>query len=55
LGGKQTLLEDVLRKLFQTVKLVKPPSSRADSAEIYLLAKGFRMWSGKKEVNQNSG
>lgn len=54
-GGKQKLLEDVLCKLFQTVKLVKPPSSRADSAEIYLLAKGFRMWSAKKEVNQNSG
>lgn len=54
-GGKQKLLEDVLRKLFQTVKLVKPPSSRADSAEIYLLARGFRMWSDKKEVNQDSG
>jgi len=31
-----------LKRDFATVKHVKPPASRSDSAELYLLARGFR-------------
>ena len=41
-GGTETALLAELKRDFETVKHVKPPASRADSAELYLLAKGFR-------------
>ena len=31
-----------LKRDFASVKHVKPPASRTDSAELYLLARGFR-------------
>jgi 23S rRNA (uridine2552-2'-O)-methyltransferase len=41
-GGTEAALLAELKRDFTTVKHVKPPASRADSAELYLLAKGFR-------------
>jgi 23S rRNA (uridine2552-2'-O)-methyltransferase len=41
-GGTEAALLAELKRDFETVKHVKPPASRADSAELYLLAKGFR-------------
>ena len=41
-GGTETSLLAELKRDFATVKHVKPPASRTDSAELYLLAKGFR-------------
>jgi 23S rRNA (uridine2552-2'-O)-methyltransferase len=41
-GGTETVLLAELKRDFETVKHVKPPASRADSAELYLLARGFR-------------
>jgi 23S rRNA (uridine2552-2'-O)-methyltransferase len=41
-GGTETTLLADLKRDFSTVKHVKPPASRTDSAELYLLAKGFR-------------
>lgn len=41
-GGTEKGLLDVLKKNFRTVKHVKPPASRSDSAELYVLATGFR-------------
>ena len=41
-GGAETKLLVGLKREFESVKHVKPPASRADSAELYLLAKGFR-------------
>jgi 23S rRNA (uridine2552-2'-O)-methyltransferase len=41
-GGTETTLLSELRRDFATVKHVKPPASRSDSAELYLLAMGFR-------------
>src|SRR5579864_6696776 len=41
-GGTETTLLAELKRDFETVKHVKPPASRSDSAELYLLAKGFR-------------
>jgi 23S rRNA (uridine2552-2'-O)-methyltransferase len=41
-GGTETALLARLKRDFETVKHVKPPASRSDSAELYLLATGFR-------------
>jgi 23S rRNA (uridine2552-2'-O)-methyltransferase len=41
-GGTEMTLLAELKRDFASVKHVKPPASRADSAELYLLAKGFR-------------
>jgi 23S rRNA (uridine2552-2'-O)-methyltransferase len=41
-GGTEPTLLAALKRDFETVKHVKPPASRTDSAELYLLAKGFR-------------
>ena len=40
-GAEPALLAD-LKRDFATVKHIKPPASRSDSAELYLLATGFR-------------
>jgi 23S rRNA (uridine2552-2'-O)-methyltransferase len=41
-GGTEAVLLAELKRDFETVKHVKPPASRSDSAELYLLARGFR-------------
>ena len=41
-GGTETTLLAGLKQDFVTVKHVKPAASRTDSAELYLLATGFR-------------
>jgi 23S rRNA (uridine2552-2'-O)-methyltransferase len=41
-GGTERQLLDRLRRAFATVKHVKPPASRAESAELYVVATGFR-------------
>lgn len=41
-GGTEHRLLAELKRDFAVVKHVKPPASRADSAELYLLATGFR-------------
>ena len=41
-GGAEVALLAALKRDFKTVKHVKPPSSRSDSAELYMLATGFR-------------
>jgi 23S rRNA (uridine2552-2'-O)-methyltransferase len=41
-GGTETQLLASLKRDFATVRHIKPPASRADSAELYLLATGFR-------------
>jgi 23S rRNA (uridine2552-2'-O)-methyltransferase len=41
-GGTERELLDLLKRKFATVRHVKPPASRADSAELYVLAMGFR-------------
>jgi len=45
-GGTEATLLATLKRDFSSVRHVKPPASRADSAELYLLARGFR---GKAE------
>ena len=41
-GGTEPVLLAQLKRDFATVRHVKPAASRADSAELYLLATGFR-------------
>ena len=41
-GGTEAALLDELKRKFASVRHVKPAASRADSAELYLLAMGFR-------------
>ena len=41
-GGTEAALLAELKRDFSSVKHVKPPASRSDSAELYLLARGFR-------------
>lgn len=41
-GGTEGALLAQLKRDFATVKHVKPAASRSDSAELYVLATGFR-------------
>lgn len=41
-GGTETALLDLLKKRFKSVHHVKPPASRAESVELYLLARDFK-------------
>ncbi|MFZ3033003.1 MAG: RlmE family RNA methyltransferase [Parvibaculum sp.] len=48
-GGTENELLALLKRHFQTVRHVKPKASRADSAEMYVLAQGFRRQSEDEE------
>jgi 23S rRNA (uridine2552-2'-O)-methyltransferase len=41
-GGTEAKILVELKRDFESVRHVKPPASRTDSAELYLLARGFR-------------
>ncbi|XP_050432471.1 rRNA methyltransferase 2, mitochondrial [Adelges cooleyi] len=41
-GNQNMELENILLKFYSTVKYIKPTASRSDSAEKYLLARGFK-------------
>ena len=41
-GGSERGLLDALRRDFTKVRHAKPPASRSDSAEVYVVAQGFR-------------
>ncbi|WP_066559258.1 RlmE family RNA methyltransferase [Croceicoccus bisphenolivorans] len=41
-GGTDKALLDILKKNFRTVKHAKPPASRKDSSEWYVIAQGFK-------------
>jgi 23S rRNA (uridine2552-2'-O)-methyltransferase len=41
-GGTEKALLDLLKANFKTVAHIKPPSSRSESVELYLLAKNFK-------------
>ena len=42
-GGAESSLQKVLKNNFETVSNVKPVSSRSDSSEKFVVAKGFRL------------
>lgn len=41
-GGTEKELLDLLKRQFKTVRHLKPPASRKDSSELYVMAVGFR-------------
>ncbi len=41
-GGTEQVILAQIKRLFATVKHAKPPSSRSGSAEMYVVAQGFR-------------
>jgi 23S rRNA (uridine2552-2'-O)-methyltransferase len=41
-GGSEKEMLDLLKKNFDTVRHAKPPASRSDSSEMYVIAMGFR-------------
>jgi 23S rRNA (uridine2552-2'-O)-methyltransferase len=41
-GGTENMILDMLKRNFRTVHHVKPPASRQESVELYILAKGFK-------------
>ena len=48
-GGTERQLLDRLKRNFAKVRHAKPPASRADSAEVYVVAQGFRGTEGKTD------
>jgi 23S rRNA (uridine2552-2'-O)-methyltransferase len=47
-GGTENLILDLLKRNFRSVHHVKPPASRQESVELYILAKGFKGRASKK-------
>jgi 23S rRNA (uridine2552-2'-O)-methyltransferase len=41
-GGSENAMAEELRKAFATVRRIKPPASRSDSAEFYFVATGYK-------------
>jgi 23S rRNA (uridine2552-2'-O)-methyltransferase len=41
-GGADSTLVAMLKRMFTTVKHAKPPASRKDSSEWYVIAQGFK-------------
>jgi 23S rRNA (uridine2552-2'-O)-methyltransferase len=41
-GGTERELLELLKRAFTTVRHIKPPASRSESAELYVVATGFR-------------
>ena len=50
-GGTEKELLDLLKRNFKSVHHVKPPASRQESVESFILAKGFR---GREVIAENS-
>ncbi len=42
-GGSERQLLDPMKRAFSSVRHAKPPASRKDSSEMYVVAKGFRL------------
>ena len=50
-GGAANELLSAMKRSFRTVRHIKPKASRADSAELYVLATGFRGKNGRAGEN----
>jgi 23S rRNA (uridine2552-2'-O)-methyltransferase len=49
-GGTENTVLDLLKRNFRSVHHVKPPASRQESVELYILAKGFK---GRESVAED--
>ena len=50
-GGTEKALLDELKRDYASVRHVKPPASRSDSSELYVLATGFRRQKASEEAD----
>ena len=50
-GGSEKQLLDTMKRHFESVRHAKPPASRAESAETYVVAQGFRGRPGDSAVS----
>lgn len=48
MGGDQSRLDAAMKSVFDNVRCVKPDASRDDSAEIFLLGRGFKSLKNRK-------
>jgi 23S rRNA (uridine2552-2'-O)-methyltransferase len=53
-GGTENEMLAQMKRSFKTVRHTKPPSSRSDSAEMYVVASGFRGNNDKEEEGLDS-
>jgi 23S rRNA (uridine2552-2'-O)-methyltransferase len=49
-GGADSTLVATLKRMFTTVKHAKPPASRKDSSEWYVVAQGFKGAGASRET-----
>jgi 23S rRNA (uridine2552-2'-O)-methyltransferase len=54
-GGTENSLLDLLKRNFRTVQHIKPPASRDESVELYILAKDFKGRVDSESEDQVSG
>jgi 23S rRNA (uridine2552-2'-O)-methyltransferase len=54
-GGSERAMLDALKRDFGSVRHAKPPASRKESSELYVVAMGFRGGSGLDRPNCGSG
>jgi len=54
-GGTENSLLDLLKRNFRTVQHIKPPASRDESVELYILAKDFKGRVDAESEDQVSG
>ncbi|MEE8559548.1 MAG: RlmE family RNA methyltransferase [Alphaproteobacteria bacterium] len=54
-GGTEKALLDALKREFGSVRHAKPPASRPESAEIYVVATGFKGGAGGKSPGKTPG
>ena len=47
-GGAERQMQGTLKRAFRSVRHVKPPASRKDSSELYVVATGFRAATGSE-------
>lgn len=53
-GGTEGELLASIKPCFATIRHIKPPASRAQSSEVYLVAQGFRPQGGKPESTRET-
>ena len=54
MGSGQSVVSTQMQQSFETVKIIKPHASRAESAEIFLLGRNFKARKLKEEIDKET-